>query len=103
MAQISARNEGFLADTNSLDITTSEATGTITAPSTTTTNVPGLTIGIQDTTGDEDDGYLVFRVRLSRKYDDYVCYDFETISGGTATGRNGLQRAPESRAMDADR
>ena len=37
-----------------LDITTAEATGTITAPSTTTTNVPGLTIRIQDATGSED-------------------------------------------------
>ena len=68
-----------------LDITTDEATGTITAPATTTTTVSGLTIGIRDATGDEDDGYLDFRVRLSRKHDDYVCYDFETISGGTAT------------------
>ena len=68
-----------------LGIATAEATGTITAPSTTTTNVPGLTIGIRDATADEDDGYLDFRVRLSRKHDDYVCYDFETISGGTAT------------------
>ena len=68
-----------------LNIAAAEATGTITAPSTTTTNVPGLTIGIRDATGDEDDGYLDFRVRLSRKHDDYVCYDFETISGGTAT------------------
>ena len=67
-----------------LDITTDEATGTITAPSTTTTNVPGLTIRIKDATGDEDNGYLDFNVRLSRKHDDYVCYDFETISGGTA-------------------
>ena len=33
----------------------------------------------------DNDGYLVFRVRLSRKYTDYVCYDFETVSGGTAT------------------
>ena len=68
-----------------LNIAAAEATGTITAPSTTTTNVPGLTIGIKDATGDEDDGWLDFRVRLSRKHDDYVCYDFETISGGTAT------------------
>ena len=68
-----------------LGIATAEATGTITAPSTTTTNVPGLTIGIRDATADEDDGWLDFRVRLSRKHDDYVCYDFETISGGTAT------------------
>ena len=68
-----------------LDITTAEATGTITAPPPSTTTVPGLTIGIKDATGDEDDGWLVFKVKLSQKYDDYVCYDFETISGGTAT------------------
>ena len=68
-----------------LDITRAEATGTITAPTTTTTNISNLNIRIQDVTADEDDGYLVFRVRLSRKYTDYVCYDFETVSGGTAT------------------
>ena len=70
-----------------LNITRAEATGTITAPATTTTttDVPGLTIRIRDATGDEDDGYLDFRVRLSRKSTDLVCYDFETISGGTAT------------------
>ena len=68
-----------------LDITRAEATGTITAPTTTTTNVPGLTIRIQDATGSEDSGWLVFKVKLSNAYDDYVCYDFETISGGTAT------------------
>ena len=67
-----------------LDITRAEATGTINAPPATTTNVPGLTIGIRDATGDEDDGWLDFRVKLSRKSDDLVCYDFETISGGTA-------------------
>ena len=78
-----------------LDITTAEATGTITAPATSTTTVPGLTIGIQDTTADEDDGYLVFRVRLSRKYDDYVCYDFETISGGTATEGTDYSERPK--------
>ena len=75
-----------------LDITTDEATGTITAPPTTTTTVPNLTIGIRDATGDEDDGWLDFRVRLSRKYTDLVCYDFETISGGTAEeGRDYLK------------
>ena len=68
-----------------LDITRAEATGTINAPSTTTTNVPGLTIRIRDATGSEDNGWLVFKVRLSRTYTEYVCYDFETISGGTAT------------------
>ena len=79
-----------------LDITRAEATGTITAPPTTTTNVPGLTIGIQDATGDEDDGWLDFRVRLSRKHDDYVCYDFETISGGTATEGTDYLKFPKA-------
>ena len=79
-----------------LDITTAEATGTITAPTTTTTNVPGLTIGIRDATGDEDDGWLDFRVRLSKKYTDYVCYDFETISGGTATEGTDYLKFPKA-------
>ena len=75
-----------------LDITNAEATGTITAPPTSTTIVPGLTIGIKDAAGNEEDGWIDFRVRLSKKYDDYVCYDFETISGGTATeGRDYLK------------
>ena len=81
-ARLNNKRGRKIADIN---ITTAEATGTITARSPTTTNVPGLTIRIRDATGDEDDGWLVFKVRLSRKYDDYVCYDFETISGGTAT------------------
>ena len=79
-----------------LDITTAEATGTITAPSTSTTNVPGLTIGIEDATGDEDDGWLDFKVRLSRKSDDYVCYDFESISGGTATEGTDYLKFPKA-------
>ena len=79
-----------------LDITTDEATGTITAPATTTTTVSGLTIGIRDATGDEDDGYLDFRVRLSKKYDDYVCYDFETISGGNATEGTDYLKIPKA-------
>ena len=79
-----------------LDITPDEATGTITAPTTTTTNVSNLTIGIQDATGDEDDGYLDFRVRLSRKYTDYVCYDFESISGGTATEGTDYLKFPKA-------
>ena len=79
-----------------LDITTAEATGTITAPSTTTTDVPGLTIGIKDATGDEEDGWIDFRVRLSKKYDDYVCYDFETISGGTATEGTDYLKIPRA-------
>ena len=81
-----------------LNIATAEATGTITAPATTTTttDVPGLTIRIRDATGDEDDGYLDFRVRLSRKHDDYVCYDFETISGGTAAEGTDYLKFPKA-------
>ena len=79
-----------------LNIATAEATGTITAPATTTTDVPGLTIGIQDATGDEDDGWLDFRVRLSKKSDDLVCYDFETISGGSATEGTDYLKIPKA-------
>ena len=79
-----------------LDITRAEATGTITAPATTTTNVPGLTIGIQDATGDEDDGYLLFKVKLSKKSDDLVCYDFEAISGGNATEGTDYHKIPKA-------
>ena len=79
-----------------LDITTAEATGTITAPTTTTTNVPGLTIGIQRR--DRGRGRRVppdFRVKLSKKSDKYVCYDFETISGGTATEGRDYSKRPK--------
>ena len=79
-----------------LDITRDEATGTITAPSTTTTNVQGLTIRIQDATGSEDSGWLLFKVKLSKAYDDYVCYDFETISGGTATEGTDYLKIPKA-------
>ena len=79
-----------------LDITRAEATGTITAPATTTTNVPNLTIRIRDATGSEDSGWLLFKVKLSRKYDDLVCFDFETISGGTATEGTDYTRARKS-------
>ena len=79
-----------------LNMTTDEATGTITAPATTTTNVSGLTIGIQDGTGDEDDGWLDFKVRLSRKSTDLVCYDFETISGGSATEGTDYLKMPKA-------
>ena len=79
-----------------LDITRAEATGTITAPPASTTNVPGLTIGIQDATGDEDDGWLLFKVKLSRKSDDLVCYDFEAISGGTATEGTDYLKIPKA-------
>ena len=58
--------------------------------------MPGLTIGIKDATGNEEDGWLEFRVRLSKKYDDLVCYDFETISGGTATEGTDYLKIPRA-------
>ena len=78
-----------------LDITRAEATGTITAPPPSMTNVSNLTIRILDATGDEDDGWLDFKVKLSRKYDKYVCYDFESISGGTATEGRDYSKRPK--------
>ena len=79
-----------------LNIAAAEATGTITAPSPTTTDVPGLTIRIQDATGSEDSGWLLFKVKLSKAYDDYVCYDFETISGGNATEGTDYLKIPKA-------
>ena len=80
-----------------LEITTAEATGTITAPSTTTTPVSNLSIRIQDATASEDSGWLVFEVKLSRTYTEYVCYDFETISGGTAAEGTDYLKRPKVR------
>ena len=65
-------------------ITNAQATGTINAASTTTTAVPDVDIRILDTTGNEGDGGMDFPVRLSRGLSDYVCYDFETLTTGTA-------------------
>ena len=97
MVRLSNAREQCAATKNrGLNITTAEATGTITAPATTTTTVPNLTIGIRDATGDEDDGWLDFRVRLSRKYTDLVCYDFETISGGSATEGTDYLKIPKA-------
>ena len=68
-----------------LGITDAEATGTITAPLTATTNIPGATMWISDTEADESDGWLRFDVTLNQAHDEYVCYDFETLTTGTAT------------------
>ena len=87
------RTADKIADIN---FTRAEATGTITAPTTTTANVPGLTIRIQDATGSEDSGWLLFKVKLSKAYDDYVCYDFETISGGSATEGEDYLKFPKA-------
>ena len=73
------------AELGPLTIATAQATGTIDAPATSTTDVSNLTIRIDNTTGDEDDGWLDFSVSLSRAYTEYVCFDFETLTTGTAT------------------
>ena len=75
-------------------ITTAQATGTINAPVTTTTDVPDLTMRIEDTDADEDDGWLNFRVTLSRALGEYVCYDFETLDTGTATEGTDYHQRP---------
>ena len=86
------------AELGPLTITTAQATGTIDAPATSTTDVSNLTIRIDDTTGDEDDGWLDFSVSLSRTYTEYVCFDFETLTTGTAT--EGTDYSPRPKVND---
>ena len=83
------------AELGPLTIATAQATGTIDAPATSTTDVSNLTIRIDDTTGDEDDGWLDFRVRLSRAYTEHVCFDFETLTTGTATEGTDYGKRPK--------
>ena len=83
------------AELGPLTIATAQATGTIDAPATSTTDVSNLTIRIDDTTGDEDDGWLDFRVSLSRAYTEYVCFDFETLTTGTATEGTDYGKRPK--------
>ena len=86
------------AEFGPLTITTAEAAGKINAPATRTTKVSGSTIRIDNTTGDEDDGWLDFRVSLSQAYTEYVCFDFETLDTGTAT--EGTDYSPRPKVMD---
>ena len=83
------------AELGPLTIATAQATGTIDAPATSTTDVSNLTIRIDDTTGDEDDGWLNFRVSLSRAYTESVCFDFETLNTGTATEGTDYGKRPK--------
>ena len=83
------------AELGPLTIAAAQATGTIDAPATSTTDVSNLTIRIDDTTGDEDDGWLNFRVSLSRAYTEYVCFDFETLTTGTATEGTDYGKRPK--------
>ncbi|MXY44294.1 MAG: T9SS type A sorting domain-containing protein [Dehalococcoidia bacterium] len=68
----------------SLTITDDEARGTITAPTTTTTNLSNVNLRIENTRGSEKGGWLRFTVKLSKPQNEYVCYDFETLTTGTA-------------------
>ena len=83
------------AELGPLTIATAQATGTIDAPATSTTDVSNLTIRIDDTTGDEDNGWLNFSVSLSRAYTEYVCFDFETLTTGTATEGTDYGKRPK--------
>ena len=74
----------------SLTITDNQATGTITAPTTTTTRVSNVDLRIENTRGSERGGWLRFTVKLSKPQNEYVCYDFETLTTGTADAREGL-------------
>ena len=74
----------------SLTITDDEATGTITAPTTSTTNLSNVNLRIDNTRGSERGGWLRFTVKLSRALDEYVCYDFETLTTGDGDARDGL-------------
>ena len=78
-----------------LTITDGEATGTIAAPVTTIGNLFGVTMTIEDTEADESDGWLRFDVTLSQPLDDYVCYDFETLTTGTATPEDDFGPRPK--------
>ena len=79
-----------------LDITTDEATGTITAPATTTTNVSNLNIRIQDASAERGRRMARFQSQaLEGSMPTYVCYDFETISGGTATEGRDYSKRPK--------
>ncbi|MDE2701205.1 MAG: T9SS type A sorting domain-containing protein [Gemmatimonadota bacterium] len=69
----------------SLSITDNQATGTINAPTTTTNRVSNVNMRIENTRGSERGGWLRFTVKLSKPLDEYVCYDFETLTIGTAT------------------
>ncbi len=77
-------------------ITDAQATGTINAAATTMTAVPDVDIRILDTTGNEGDGGMDFPVRLSRRLSDYVCYDFETLTTGTAVLGDDYLARPKS-------
>ena len=81
------------AEFGPLSITRGQATGTIDAPASSTTPLPNLNMRIENTSGSESDGWLHFTIKLSRALDEYVCYDFETLTTGTAIeGGDYLQR-----------
>ena len=79
-----------------LTITTAEATGTIDAPTTRTTAVPNVDLRIENTSMRERNGFMHFTVTLSRPLEDNVCYDFETLTTGTATEGEDFLARPKS-------
>ena len=67
-----------------------------------TLNASYPTLSIADVTADEDDGWLRFTITASRPSQGYyIMYDFETISGGTATeGTDYIARPRYSQWME---
>ena len=51
---------------------------------------------ISDTEADESDGWLRFGVWLNQAHDEYVCYDFETLTTGTAVEEVDYALRPKS-------
>ena len=81
------------AEFGPLSITKGQATGTIDAPASTKTPLPNVNMRIENMSGSERSGWLHFTIKLSRALDEYVCYDFETLTTGTAIeGVDYLQR-----------
>jgi len=67
-----------------LTIARGQATGTINAPTNSKTPLPNVEMRIKNARASESGGWLRFTITLSRALDENVCYDFETLTTGTA-------------------
>ena len=84
------------AEFGPLSITRGQATGTIDAPTSSTTPLPDVNMRIENTRGSERVGWLHFTIKLSRALDENVCYDFETLGTGTAREGEDFAQRPKS-------
>ena len=85
----------------SLSITTGQATGTIDAPTSSTTPLSNVNMRIENTSGSERGGWLHFAIKLSRALDENVCYDFETLDTVSATEGVDFAQRPKSTLWQA--